>query len=121
MGTNCSTITDKFFDLVNSNDSIFDNVTFFPSGMYDYDTSVNPETGVPAASDLGTGATEGEIIDDDSIKMSYAADVAWTFIFSVMIVIAIIGNLVVFWIVLGKQRQTSCAGTEILSGSRSVG
>jgi hypothetical protein len=34
--------------------------------------------------------------------MPYAADAAWTAIFSLMIASAIIGNLVVFWIVLGK-------------------
>lgn len=35
-------------------------------------------------------------------RMSEVADIVWTIVFSLMIVAAIIGNVVVFWIVLGK-------------------
>ncbi len=35
-------------------------------------------------------------------RMSQHADVAWTVVFSLMIVSAIVGNLIVFWIVLGS-------------------
>ncbi len=36
--------------------------------------------------------------------MTLAADIAWTVVFSSMITSAIVGNMVVFWIVLGKFR-----------------
>ena len=40
--------------------------------------------------------------DDEALyNMSEAADIAWTVVFSVMIICAIVGNLAVFWIVLG--------------------
>ncbi len=35
-------------------------------------------------------------------RMSFGADVGWTVVFSLMIINAIIGNIVVFWIVLCK-------------------
>lgn len=41
--------------------------------------------------------------EEGPFQMTFAADVAWTIFFSAMIVNAIIGNIVVFWIVLGKQ------------------
>ena len=40
--------------------------------------------------------------DEALYNMSRAADIAWTVVFSVMIIAAIVGNLAVFWIVLGK-------------------
>ena len=40
---------------------------------------------------------------DLPFKMDPAADVIWTVVFSIMLVSAIAGNLVVFWIVLGKS------------------
>ena len=60
---------------------------------------------VPNASDAATSTTNGTfdgIFQNEPFQMSIAADVAWTIIFSLMIGGAIIGNLVVFWIVLGK-------------------
>ncbi len=39
-------------------------------------------------------------------RMSVGADVGWTVVFSIMIINAIIGNIVVFWIVLCKNLKT---------------
>ena len=39
---------------------------------------------------------------DEPFQMSFGADIAWTIVFGLMIGNAIIGNLVVFWIVLGN-------------------
>ena len=39
-------------------------------------------------------------------RMSVGADIGWTVVFSIMIINAIIGNIVVFWIVLCKIFQT---------------
>ena len=57
-------------------------------------------------------STDDDIMDDDDpsmdkphFQMPYAADVSWTVVFSIMITCAILGNLVVFWIVLGKWIQ----------------
>ena len=54
--------------------------------------------------------TDDDIMEDEDpsmdkphFQMPYAADVSWTVIFSIMITCAILGNLVVFWIVLGKR------------------
>ena len=54
-------------------------------------------------------STDDDIMDDDDpsmdkphFQMPYAADVSWTVVFSIMITCAILGNLVVFWIVLGE-------------------
>ena len=41
-------------------------------------------------------------VDPFTSRMSVGADVGWTVIFSIMIINAIIGNIVVFWIVLCK-------------------
>ena len=38
-------------------------------------------------------------------RMNYTADVAWTVVFSFMITSAILGNMVVFWIVMGEQEE----------------
>jgi hypothetical protein len=38
--------------------------------------------------------------------MSVGADIGWTVVFSIMIINAIIGNIVVFWIVLCKNLKT---------------
>ena len=43
-----------------------------------------------------------EFEDGEPFQMSYGADVGWTIVFGLMIGNAIIGNLVVFWIVLGN-------------------
>ena len=51
---------------------------------------------VASASSSSSGESE-----TSPFQMSYVADVTWTLVFSVMIVSAILGNLVVFWIVLG--------------------
>ena len=48
------------------------------------------------------GAPGGADPEQHPFRMEYAADVAWTVVFSFMITSAILGNLVVFWIVLGK-------------------
>ena len=32
--------------------------------------------------------------------MSLAADVSWTVVFSLMIIVAIVGNIIVLWIIL---------------------
>jgi hypothetical protein len=48
--------------------------------------------------------------DDKSpapFHMGHTADVAWTIVFSVMITCAIVGNLAVFWIVLGELQHIS--------------
>ena len=57
-------------------------------------------------------STDDDIMDDEDpsmdkphFQMPYAADVSWTVVFSIMITCAILGNLVVFWIVLGKWIQ----------------
>ena len=50
-----------------------------------------------------TASTDEEGLgSNEPFRMPYSADVAWTVVFSIMIVSAIVGNLVVFWIVLGK-------------------
>ena len=52
-------------------------------------------------------AEVGEGGGDDAAlyNMSAAAGVAWTVVFSAMIICAIVGNLAVFWIVLGKYTK----------------
>ena len=59
-------------------------------------------TTVPTPSDDAAAASATA----SPFQMAYPADVAWTVIFSSMIMSAIIGNLVVFWIVLGKKKVT---------------
>ena len=54
---------------------------------------------------LGSNWTHGDGNETTAItpyRMGQGADFFWTAIFSVMLVIAICGNLVVFWIVIGK-------------------
>lgn len=41
--------------------------------------------------------------EESPFQMTRVADTLWTFVFSTMIVSAIFGNLVVFWIVLGND------------------
>ena len=49
----------------------------------------------------------GEGDDEALYNMSAAADIAWTVVFSAMIICAIVGNIAVFWIVLGKYKMAS--------------
>ena len=42
------------------------------------------------------------IDDNEPFQMAFSADLIWTFVFGSMIGCAILGNLVVIWIVLGK-------------------
>ena len=84
-GGNCSAVKYTLFQLLDS------NVTM----ILDPDEAFN--------------STDDEIMDEDDpsmdkpqFQMPYAADVSWTVVFSIMITCAILGNLVVFWIVLGK-------------------
>ena len=51
---------------------------------------------------VSEGEFDEEVGDEALYNMSRAADIAWTVVFSVMIICAIVGNLAVFWIVLGK-------------------
>ena len=51
---------------------------------------------------VADGEFNEESGDEALYNMSQAADIAWTVVFSVMIICAIVGNLAVFWIVLGK-------------------
>ena len=46
--------------------------------------------------------SSSEAEPDGPFQMPLAAEVVWTLFFSVMIVNAVIGNIVVFWIVLGS-------------------
>ena len=69
---------------------------------YDYfitEPSAAPSTTPSPHDDRGGGGDEA-----GAFQMAYSADVAWTVIFSSMIMSAIIGNLVVFWIVLGRNK-----------------
>jgi hypothetical protein len=47
-------------------------------------------------------ASSASALGPNPFKMDPMADAAWTIVFSLMIISAIAGNLVVFWIVLGK-------------------
>ena len=39
----------------------------------------------------------------DAFQMSLGSDIAWTIVFGLMITGAIVGNLVVLWIILGRH------------------
>ncbi len=52
-----------------------------------------------------TAKYESQTTEEISYKMDATTDVFWTVVFSTMLVCAISGNLVVFWIVLGHRRM----------------
>ena len=55
-------------------------------------------------SSIETNNTENNITDEkgEPFQMSLGADIGWTLVFGLMIGGAIVGNLVVLWIVLGN-------------------
>ena len=57
-------------------------------------------------SDVTDVVSVGPASDPTKFRMDPMADAAWTVVFSLMIISAIAGNLVVFWIVLGMTAST---------------
>ena len=53
-------------------------------------------------SDIEKTVMDNEAEAEGPFQMTYSADVGWTIFFGIMIGSAIIGNLVIVWIVLGK-------------------
>ena len=53
-------------------------------------------------SDIEKTVVDNEAEAEGPFQMTYSADVGWTIFFGIMIGSAIIGNLVIVWIVLGK-------------------
>ena len=77
-------------------EKIMTNSTIYAAHAGDLNTSfMTSSSGMTKTNDIDSSA-------DLPFKMKPAADIFWTVIFSVMLVCAISGNLVVFWIVLGK-------------------
>ena len=55
-------------------------------------------------------AEEGNDDDDKEGSMGLAMDVAWTLVYSVMIIVAIAGNAIVMWIVTGERNLFDLPG-----------
>ena len=53
-------------------------------------------------SDIEKTVMDNEAATEGPFQMTYSADVGWTIFFGIMIGSAIIGNLVIVWIVLGN-------------------
>ncbi|CAB4068152.1 TACR3 [Lepeophtheirus salmonis] len=78
-----------------------DSTTLFPCttpnfSLIDDNNTNNSTTITPTSSFSSSGAPN---------QMSFGADMAWTTIFTIMIICAMFGNLVVFWIVLAHRRM----------------
>ena len=54
-------------------------------------------------SDIEKTVMDNEAEAEGPFQMTYSADVGWTIFFGIMIGSAIIGNLVIVWIVLGNK------------------
>ena len=55
-------------------------------------------------SDIEKTVMDNEAEAEGPFQMTYSADVGWTIFFGIMIGSAIIGNLVIVWIVLGNTK-----------------
>ena len=55
-------------------------------------------------SDIEKTVMDNEAEPEGPFQMTYSADVGWTIFFGIMIGSAIIGNLVIVWIVLGNTK-----------------
>ncbi len=60
-------------------------------------------TAAAASNESGSGETMS-VADDEDGSMGVAVDVAWTVVYSLMIIVAIAGNAIVMWIVTGIKQ-----------------
>lgn len=92
----------------NSVASILSKVQRLPSDKHTGQVPTMLQQNLSAAAPSGdflsntTGYDDVAVSETEPFRMDYRADVIWTVVFSIMITSAILGNLVVFWIVLGK-------------------
>eukprot|EP00095_Tigriopus_kingsejongensis_P002266 maker-scaffold633_size121756-snap-gene-0.27 protein:Tk02266 transcript:maker-scaffold633_size121756-snap-gene-0.27-mRNA-1 annotation:"tachykinin-like peptides receptor 86c" len=79
----------------------------FPSmaAILDQIASPNQSDGEFVVGPTSRSMTSEPSLEDSPFQMSNVADIVWTLVFSSMIVSAIFGNLVVFWIVLAHKRM----------------
>ena len=80
---------------VSTDNSVFANITSALATP-----SVSTTTSIE--SDIEKTVMDNEAEAEGPFQMTYSADVGWTIFFGIMIGSAIIGNLVIVWIVLGN-------------------
>ena len=80
---------------VSTDNAVFANIT---------STLVTPSVSTTTSieSDIEKTVMDNEAETEGPFQMTYSADVGWTIFFGIMIGSAIIGNLVIVWIVLGN-------------------
>ena len=80
---------------VSTENAVFANITSALAAL-----SVSTTTSIE--SDIEKTVMDNEAETEGPFQMTYSADVGWTIFFGIMIGSAIIGNLVIVWIVLGN-------------------
>ena len=80
---------------VSTENAVFANITSALAAL-----SVSTTTSIE--SDIEKTVMDNEAEAEGPFQMTYSADVGWTIFFGIMIGSAIIGNLVIVWIVLGN-------------------
>ena len=80
---------------VSTENAVFANITSALASQ-----SVSTTTSIE--SDIEKTVMDNEPEAEGPFQMTYSADVGWTIFFGIMIGSAIIGNLVIVWIVLGN-------------------
>ena len=80
---------------VSTDNAVFANITSaLATPSFSTTTSIE--------SDIEKTVMDNEAETEGPFQMTYSADVGWTIFFGIMIGSAIIGNLVIVWIVLGN-------------------
>ena len=82
---------------VSTDNAVFANITSALATP-----SVSTTTSIE--SDIEKTVMDNEAEAEGPFQMTYSADVGWTIFFGIMIGSAIIGNLVIVWIVLGNTK-----------------